>query len=170
VPVIAACEQLIVLGLSVTDVGAYSEVDGGSVESLGRGGSTDASTVLPTRVLGDGSLSPDGARWVASPHFHGELLDVGPIGSELLFGASLSSSSACRRILKAGGFSGFEGWSFHEEALALIALSRTAPLQHDGPKGRGAFGTPGERSVSRREKFEVIEISAGQTHGALGLL
>jgi hypothetical protein len=170
VPVISACEELIVLGLSVTDVGAYSEVDGVGVESLGSGGSTYASTVLPTSVLSDGSLSPGGAPRVASPHFIGELLNIGLIGGELLFGASLSSSSACRRILKAGGFRGFEGWLFHEEALALIALPRAAPLQHDGPKCRGLLGTPGERSISRRKKFEVVEISAGQAHGALGLV
>jgi hypothetical protein len=144
------CEELIVWGLGVTDMGAYSEVDGVGVESLGSGGSTYASTVLPTSVRSDGSLTPDGASGIASPHFIGELLNIGLIGGALSFGVSLSSSSACRSILKAGGFSGFEGWLFHEEALALIALPRAAPFQHDGPKRRGLLGTPGERSISRR--------------------
>jgi hypothetical protein len=113
-PVVSTCEELIVLGLGVTDVCSNSEVDGVAIESLGSGGSTDTRTVLPTSVLRDGSLSSNGAGWVASPYFRGELLDIGFIGLDFLFGASLSASSACRGILETGGFSGIEGWLFYE--------------------------------------------------------
>ena len=51
---------------------------------------------------------------------------------------------------------------FDEKALSFIVLARTAPLQHDGPKRRGLLGASSE--------FEVIEIGAGQTHGAFVLV
>lgn len=154
----------------MTDVGTHGKVDRVAVETLGGGGSTYPCAVLPTCVFGDVALSSDGTSWIPQPHLLGESFDIALVDGKRLLGTSKSPRSPGGCILEARFFRSLEGLLFDEETLTLVATPRTAPLQHDSPKGRCLLGAPGERGISRRQKLEVVEISAWQAQGTLGLV
>jgi hypothetical protein len=152
------------------DMSTHGEVDRGAVETLGRRRSTYPCAILPTGVFGDIALSSSRTSRKAASDLVRELLDIALISNERLLGTSKSPGSPGRSIVETCVFREMKGLLFDQEALAFVATSRSAPFQNDSPQRGGLLGAPRERGISRRQKLEMVKVSAGQTQGTLGLI
>jgi hypothetical protein len=152
------------------NVRTHGEVDRGAVETFGCRSATYPCAVLSTRVFGDIALSSSRTSRESSPDLVRELLEIALVSNERLLGTPKGPSSPGRSIVQTGVFRDMKGLLFDQEALALVATSRSAPLQNDSPQRGGLLRAPRECGISRRQKLEMVKISAGQTQGTLGLI
>jgi hypothetical protein len=159
-------EQIIVRRLSVADMCDHREADGVFVERLCGGTPADAAAVLATCMLGDLCLAAFGTVGI-------EFADADRKASKVLrieFRATrdralplrLSRCGVCRAFLRRS----CERIILDEEALAFVALTRSAPLEDDCREPGALSGTTSEGNVARGEEDEVFEVGARKAYGA----
>jgi hypothetical protein len=160
-----AGEEAAVARLSMANVGPYGKPDGVLVEGLGGCGSTYAVAVLEARMLGDVLLAacraPRKQRSNAFSEASHELL----IQLCTTLGLTLAPPGAGFPIRQALRLCAFEGGWLHQQALALIALPRPAPFEHDGRERGESMCASRDRRVSRGEEDEMVQVGTRQAQG-----
>jgi hypothetical protein len=132
VPFPAPGEQLIVVGFCMPDVCNHGKLHGLLIESFRRFRATNSPAVLQTGMFSPGTVGSGRAcrKELANPLC--KLLHVLSIEFRATFGLSLTAASAHVGIGKALRLRLLQSCLLDQDALALIPLAGTAPLEHHG--------------------------------------
>jgi hypothetical protein len=126
-PIPAKRKKFIILRFCVTDVRNDSQIDGLRLQTLGCGGTTDASTVLAACMFCNDALSPHGTERMELPYTVSESLEVLPVQLCSSLRLSHTASSADFSVRQALVLGLFECCLFNQQALPLVTFTGANP-------------------------------------------
>ena len=167
VPLPTATEQLIVLCVNVSNVGANGQRNRVRIESLGIGGATDAPGILETSMLCNRDRLYLGASGIEIANVSGKLATIMEVDSCLPLSSPLAGARSHVAVAQTLLFGASQGSFINQDTLPLVSIAGATKSNHHSTKRGIAARSSRQGSIAARQEEKMREVGARHAQGTL---